>query len=365
MTKARVAKQAPTLCLGADIKNRFLFVEGERWRFGPDYHDLALAENYQGFRSRVFRLCRGLKAKPVVIACDRHPGYLSTHLAKEVAASLPGHRMIFVQHHHAHIASVMNEHALKRPVIGVSFDGTGFGTDGHIWGGEFLLVERGTFRRLAHLRYFQMPGGDRVVREPWRMVLSILGQRARGRLRKVGRKQQDIVLSMMARDFNSPLTSSAGRLFDAAAALLGLGETAAYEAQGPVRLEALCEPTCEAGYDFKVDRTDGLLVVDTQPVFRQMLKDVKDGKTKAFIATRFHNTMADMIIVTVKRLSRATGIRDVALSGGVFQNRFLREAVTARLSRSPYHVFFNERTPVNDFNISLGQYDVSRRSGKG
>lgn len=346
------------LALGADIKNRFLIAKNGQIYFGPEIGDLSLVENYKIFKKEVSRAVK--RFKPNVIACDMHPGYFSSRLAKIFSIDYKLSTINYIQHHHAHIASVMEEHRIKRPVIGVSFDGTGYGMDGNMWGGEFLFVKGVKFERLAHLKYRMMPGGDRVVYEPWRMVLSILGEEGADFIKGVSEKEKALVLSMMSKNINSPLSSSAGRLFDAAAALLGICRVASYEAEGPIKLEVICDTEASDTYVREVPDT---FAINTDGIFRGMLKDIKKGKSRKAIATKFHNSMCDIIISTVKRLSRRISIKDVVLSGGVFQNSFLKAKVIKSLISEGYNVYINSRTPVNDLNIALGQYYVSCNTG--
>jgi len=345
------------LALGSDIKNRFLFAKGRTIYFGPDMGDLSRAANYESFQRQISKVIR--KNKPDIIAHDLHPGYFSSLLAKDLARRSKCRSLIAVQHHHAHIASVIAEKRIKKPVIGVSFDGTGFGTDENFWGGEFLLVDNNGFSRLAHLKYRKMPGSDKVVYEPWRMVLSILGDKAKEFIEGVDREDIDLVSSMLSRGINSPLSSSAGRLFDAAAALAGLCLHTSYEAEGPIKLQTLCRETIEDSYGFVIDREDSCYIIDTDPIFLAMAKDLKKGGRKETVATRFHNSMAEIITNTVKKISADISIKDIVLSGGVFQNEFLTGRVTKSLTSLGFSVFINEKHPFNDLNISLGQYYVA------
>lgn len=356
--------RATVLCVGADIKNKFLIANGTKLHCGPEIGDLSDARNYERFKRAIERHFKITLAKPVMIACDLHPDYFSTKLANALSRDL-AMQCIGVQHHHAHIASVLYEHGLRKPVIGVSFDGTGFGTDAKIWGGEFLLVEKKSFRRLAHLKYLRMPGAQKVVRQPWRMALSVLGEKAIPFLKSIKKEDKEIVLSMMSKDINSPWTSSAGRLFDAAAALMGVCENASYEAQGPVKLEGLCDDSIRGRYDFDMSCCNGSYVVDAQGAFSGILKDLKKGKSLSEISTKFHNSVVEMIVATVKKLSDDTGLRDVALSGGVFQNKFLKAQTMKKCESCGLNVFTNERMPVNDFNIAWGQFHVSGRTCQG
>jgi len=350
------------LALGADIKNRFLFARGNKIVLGPDIGDLSHVDNFEFFKKQTQQIIKN--NKPNIIACDLHPEYFSTKFAREFDYQFSTVNCQLIQHHHAHIASVMQEHKLTGPVIGVSFDGTGYGEDANSWGGEFLLVDRNGFKRLAHLKYRMMPGGDKVVHEPWRMVLSILGKKAFPLLNGVKKKDKELMLAMLAKNINSPLTSSAGRLFDAAAALLGICVKALYEAEGPIKLEAMCDEKIDARYGFKISKENGYFIIDADGLFLGMFNDLRKGRDKCLIATKFHNSMTEIIIETVKRLSKSFGIKDIALSGGVFQNKFLKTRVIQKLCNSGFSVFTNLRVPVNDLNISLGQYYVSGHSGK-
>ena len=348
------------LALGADIKNRFLLAKDKSIYHGPEIGDLSDVTNYEIFKRSIARAVK--RTMPDTIACDLHPNYFSTRFAKEYT-QLSKVSCKLIQHHHAHIASVMQEHNLKTPVIGVAFDGTGFGTDGNIWGGEFLLVDRKGFKRLAHLKYRPMPGAEKVIHEPWRMALSIVGKKANSLLKGIDKKDKEIVLSMVEKNINSPLTSSAGRLFDAAAALLNICTVASYEAEGPIRLEALCDKVIEGLYESKVSGKDPY-VIDTGPLFDGMLKDLKKGRDKRLIATRFHNSMAEVIVSMVKRLSRKYTIKNIALSGGVFYNRFLMHRVLEGFEKLDLNIFTNKEYNVGDLNIALGQYYVSCNTGK-
>jgi len=358
--KRKAKHKDALLAVGADIKNRILLSRGDELCFGADIGDLGDAANYEKFKDQIRRFARGETV--ATVAYDPHPGYFSSRFALQ--NEFHAAHLVPVQHHHAHIASVLQEHALKPPVMGVSFDGTGFGPDGNIWGGEFLLVDAQGCKRVAHLKYQKMPGAEKVVREPWRMALSILDKKGAAFLRLRDKKSIDTVLSMLKQDINVPLTSSAGRLFDAAAALLGIAPTAAYEAEGPIKLEALCRQGIGGEYDFDIISGNGGLVIDPRPVFDGMIKDMKKDVRLHVMATKFHRSMARIIVDAVKKISRKTRLKTVALSGGVFQNKFFKNLAMNELSASGYQVYTNETFPVNDLNISLGQYYVSCGSGK-
>jgi hydrogenase maturation protein HypF len=347
------------LCLGADIKNRFIFAKGKDFYSGPDIGDLSDAHNFTEFKKEISVKIKKL-GKPKVIACDLHPSYNSVRFARENdRLFVRGYKLIQVQHHHAHIASVLQENRMKKAVIGVSFDGTGYGADGNIWGGEFLLVNRYKFRRLAHFKYRMMPGADKVIYEPWRMVLSILGEKGAHFIKGIDKKSKDIILLMMSKNINSPLTSSAGRLFDAAAALLGVCIRASYEAEGPMKLEAMCDRRIEEAYDFKTVKSKGCYTIDTDDIFLGILKDLRKGRSKHSIAAKFHNSIIEIIVSTVKKLSKDFNLKDVALGGGVFQNKFIKIKVIEKLTKNNFNIFTNKISPVNDYNIAWGQYYVS------
>jgi len=331
------------LALGADIKNQFILASNGKLKLGPELGDLSVGENYARFKQAL----KGVKVDMAV--CDLHPGYFSTQYTQNFK------RIRHIQHHHAHIASVAYEHKLKKPVIGVSFDGTGYGTDGNIWGGEFLLVKNKAFKRIAHLGYHQMPGGDKVITEPWRMVLGILGKRAFGYIKKAKKADQELVLTMLAKDLNSPLTSSVGRLFDACAALLGIAQVAKYEAEGPIKLEKLCNQKVKESYNFVIRKNEDYYIIDTNQIFEEILEDLKKKVSKNTIATKFHNSIAQIIIKMCKKLSKELKIKDICLSGGVFQNKFLLNKVIKGIKASKLNVYYNQITPINDYNIALGQ----------
>jgi hydrogenase maturation protein HypF len=349
---------------GGDIKNKFLFAKGDELYPGPDIGDLSDAENFEKFKKEAHCLAIDKKIKPSVIAYDLHPGYFSTKFAKEKHSWLAKkYKLIPVQHHHAHIASVMYEYDLKEPVIGATFDGTGYGTDGNIWGGEFLLAEGANFKRLAYLKYRPMPGGDKVISEPWRMVLSILAEEGASFIEGVPEKDKKLVLAMLEKGINSPLTSSAGRLFDAASALLGLCVYASYEAEGPIKLEAMCSEEVVESYKFSVMREEDHYIVDTDGVFKGMASDI-GKKPEALIATKFHNSMAEVISRMVQKLSREYRINKIVLSGGVFQNKFLKKRVLEKLEKTNLKIFTNRSYPAGDLNVALGQYYVSSSTCK-
>jgi hydrogenase maturation protein HypF len=302
-----------------------------------------------------------------------HPDYASTRYAleraEEVRGREPAPRLVAVQHHHAHLASCMAENGLTGPVIGVTFDGTGFGTDGTVWGGEFLVGDYRHFRRVAHLRYVGMPGGEQAIRQPWRMAVahlrdagvetSLLKERLPpGTLRTVEK--------MLEKGFNTPLTSSAGRLFDAVAALAGVREIASYEGQAAVELEWLATGAApEEGYPFEVveapagNPSEATLIVDTRPLIRAVAADASRPTEAVRIARRFHSTVVEIIAAVCDRIRATTDIGTVVLSGGVFLNALLTSEVSARLAGEGFQVYRHRLVPPNDGGLSLGQLAIA------
>ncbi|MFH1594660.1 MAG: hypothetical protein ABID09_08195 [Candidatus Omnitrophota bacterium] len=353
-----MSKGSNILALGADMKSRYLVASGSKLEFGPEIGDLGEARNFAFFKRKVQQVVK--RTKPAIITHDLHPGYFSTRLARRIGAEHPAASLLPVQHHYAHIASVMAEFGLKGPAIGVALDGTGLGTDGNIWGGEFIVVRNRNFNRVGHFKYIRMPGGEKVISEIWRMVISILGRVGCPFLKDVEEIAKEMLISMMEKGINSPLTSSVGRIFDAAASLTGVCREAAYEAEGPIKLEKLCDYKIKESYNFTISKNKGTFTIDVRPIFFELIKDLKKRTKRSVIATKFHNSMVMAVFKMVKKITEETGIKDVLLSGGVFQNSFLRRRLMEKLSKAGFKVFINEKTPVNDHNIALGQYYIAK-----
>jgi hydrogenase maturation protein HypF len=355
----------PVLAGGAHLKNTFCIGRGRHAYVSQHLGDLESYETLRLYRGEIERMQRLLNVRPRVIAHDLHPDYASTAFALEQAG-----RHIPVQHHHAHIAGVLAEHGLAGQVIGVALDGAGWGDDGCIWGGEFLVADLCDFRRAAHLRYVPLPGGEQAVRQPWRMAASYL-QHAVGPewveldlpcLEGVDRERRRQVRKMMERGVGCPRTSSAGRLFDAVAALALGREGVSYEGQAAALLEAAVEPAAGEGYRFTWSETRNRtapLEVDAAPVIRSVLADLGAGVPVGDIAGRFHTGVVSLIVEVCGLLRRETGLERVALSGGVFQNAFLLRETLTGLQGAGFDVFTNRRVPPNDGGISLGQAAVA------
>ncbi len=351
------------LALGGQEKGTFTMTRGDAAFVSPHLGDLGDHRSQLNYRSELVSFEKMLSVSPSVIVRDMHPDYFTSR----IAGVLDAERIIEVQHHHAHAVSVMAEYGIREPVIGVSFDGTGYGGDGTLWGGEFLLARQQDFRRLAHLKCVPLPGGERAVREPWRMSLMYLrelyGESAIEKAPpglKLGDLPAEIIMEMAGRNINSIPTSSAGRLFDAVAGLLGLGLKVTYEAQAAIALESLA---FEAGpgekrYGF-VCSEDHPMEIDAAPVIGGILGDIGAGIEPAVIAAAFHESVAAMIVDTVVSLADLNGCSTAVMSGGVFQNRLLCERIM-KLSAGTGTRFLMHRTvPPNDGGVSLGQAQIA------
>ncbi len=347
----------PTLALGAHLKNTVALGVGNNAFVSQHIGDLATAEAFDAFRAATADLPRLYDVMPEIVACDLHPDYLSTKHALQL--DLP---VAQVQHHFAHIVACMAENEIEPPALGVSWDGTGFGTDGTIWGGEFLLAGDTGFERLAHLRRFRLPGGEAAVKEPRRTALGLLYEIFgddlwnRGELlRDFSAREVPVLRQMLKTGTNAPLTSSAGRLFDGIAALIGLRKFATFEGQAAMELEfAICAETTR-NYPFNLQKGSPA-IIDWAPAVSAILDDMRQKKSTGEIAAKFHNMMIEAIIAVARKL----GEPKVVLSGGCFQNRYLTERTVSRLREEDFQPYWHQRIPPNDGGISLGQLIAAR-----
>lgn len=335
----RLETKQHLLGCGAELKNTFCLAKGRHAFVSPHIGDLENYETLKAFTEGIEHFKRLFAIDPVLVAHDLHPEYLSTKYALEQDVELLG-----VQHHHAHVAACLADNGEDGPVLGVAFDGTGFGPDGTIWGGEFLLADLAGYQRLSHLRPVAMPGGAAAIRQPWRMAASYLDE--------LGRPAREDIVRLKRSGLNSPLTSSAGRLFDAAAALLGVRESITYEGQAAIELEQLADPAERSAYRARVDD-----VVHGEDLIAALLDD--DGP-RATRAARFHNGVADAIVRTCDRFRDHS--TTVALSGGVFQNVLLLDRTVELLEQHGFRVLTHRNVPTNDGGISFGQVAVASRT---
>jgi hydrogenase maturation protein HypF len=374
-----VAAQRPILAVGAELKHTFTLARGPRAHVAPHNGDLEDLPTHRAFTDGLAHLERLLALEPEVVAHDLHPEYLST---KYALAGFPAARRIVVQHHHAHVASCAAEHGRPERFIGVAYDGLGMGDDGTLWGGEILVADLLGYRRVARFGRAPLAGGALAVKRPWRMALGYLlaaeelpggdgaaldPDLAAPFLARLDPREVAVLRTQVARRLNAPLASSAGRLFDAAAALLGLRDVAEYEAQAAIDLEIAAGERRAAALPARVARLDGLLVYDPRPTLRALLEGRAAGRAPGALAAAFQETIAEVTRELVAATAAETGLRLVCLSGGVFQNRRLASTLVRRLARDGFEVLINRRVPVNDGGISYGQAAVAaaRMAGAG
>jgi len=347
------------LATGAELVNCFCLGKGNYAILSQHIGDLKNFETYAFYREAIDHFQKIFRLKAEWVAHDMHPDYLSTRYAIGT-----GLKRIAIQHHHAHIASAMAEHGLDEMVIGVSLDGTGYGDDGNIWGSEFLVCDLNDYMRYTHFEYKPMPGGDMVTYEPWRMAVSYLyfifgdGFLDSGLpfLRNVEKEKLHIVVGMLKQKLNSPLTSGAGRLFDAMAALLNLCTHSRFHAEAPMRLENAILQGVKDSYPFSADRT-----IAFDETFRSVLEDIQAGNSVGLISAKFHNTIIDVIEKVVKKIHQETGLNKVVLSGGTFQNRYLLQNLEPRLKKYGFEVYVQNSIPSNDGGIALGQLLIAAK----
>jgi hydrogenase maturation protein HypF len=353
---------SPILATGAELKNSFCITRG---RYAFQSHHIGDMENYETLRSfeeSVTHYESLFRVKPEALAHDLHPDYMATRYACERAEreNLPA---LGVQHHHAHIASCMADNGLteEHTVIGVSFDGTGYGDDGAIWGGEFLLADYHGYQRPFHLTYSLMPGGEAAVRQPWRLALAWLEQtdhewdKELAPVKEVDSEALSIVRRQIELKLNAPVTSSMGRLFDAVSSLTGVRQTVNYEAQAAIELEALVDPDEEFPYPFALGENE----VDPAPLIRSIVTDLRAGLAVGRIAARFHNGVAFMVEQVCRQMRDKYGVAEVALSGGVWQNMVLLTKTERLLRESGFKVYIHRQVPSNDGGLALGQAAVA------
>jgi hydrogenase maturation protein HypF len=354
------APQRSVLAVGGELKAAVCLTREDRGFMSQHIGDLKNAATLRSLEEAVAHLERILDIKPEVVAHDLHPDYLSS----VYAAGLQGIPQVPVQHHHAHMASCMAENGLEGETLGVVFDGTGYGLDGTIWGGEFLLGDYRAFHRCGHFRSVPMPGGDAAIREPLRMVISYLHDIYGNTLydlplpclAEVGELDRKLFLKMLERGINSPLTSSCGRLFDAVAAMIGVRNRISYEGQAAIELEALAEEAdTDLNYPYSVISTTDGIVLDMRLMLRSVVEDLQAMEPRSFIARRFHNTVARATTDVCEKIRGTNGVNRVVLSGGSFQNKLLAEGIYSGLVAKDFEVFTHRLVPPNDGGLALGQ----------
>ena len=353
---------------GAELTSTFCMGKGHQAIMSQYIGDLKNLETLDFYREIYGRFCHMFRFSPELVVSDLHPDYMSSRFARQLAEEHPNIQHISVQHHHAHIASGMLDAGLEGEVLGFSFDGTGAGSDGHSWGGEVLKADYLNFERLFHFEYIPLPGGDKASQEPWRMGLSYL-YRCFGDdlydlqiplVKAIDRKNIGHITTMIDQKLNTPLASSAGRLFDAVAAITGLNYYSTYQAEAPMLLESVLDPSEKGIYEFEI--------CDNQVSFIRMIKsiveDIHDRLSTGRISAKFHNTVVDLIFQLSKQIRTESGMNRIVLGGGTFQNRYLSKKAMDKLIKERFEVYIPQKIPLNDQGIAAGQIAIgaSRRS---
>lgn len=346
------------LAAGAELKNTFCLVRGPYAFLSHHIGDMENYETLEAYENGIKHYERLFRVSPELIAYDLHPNYMPTRYALD-RAEREGIDAIGVQHHHAHIAACMAEHALEpgSQVIGLAFDGTGYGTDGTIWGGEVLIGGYADFERPYHLSPFRLPGGDLAVKEPWRVALSLLSEIGLTEgfelpvFKSIDAKHMEVVLKQVENGVNAPLTTSMGRLFDAVAALAGVRERVNYEAQAAIELEAFVDPAEKGHYPIRLKH--GL--IDHGPLMHSIVEDLFAGVGPGVVAAKFHQGIVELVSQLCHSLKEELGLDTVVLSGGVWQNMILLERTVGRLQMDGFQVLWHRRVPANDGGLALGQ----------
>ena len=367
-------KTKQVLGCGAEEKNTFCLTKDNYAFISQHIGDMENLETLEHFENTLALYKKLFRIEPETIAYDLHPEYLSTKYALELSSQFSHLELVPVQHHHAHIVSCMVDNAVDSHVIGVALDGTGYGSDKRIWGGEFLVVDYKSFHRMGHLEYLPLPGGAAAIRRPYRTalgyLLKLLGENSLNRklafLKQVDTVEIGLIKQQIQTGLNSPLASSMGRLFDAVSALVGIRGEIDYEGQAAVELEMTAYDALDKvgnkGYPYSIIESDGVNIIQLTELFSAIVKDLYQGMSKATISARFHNTVAQMICEMCQLTAKRTGINQIALSGGVFQNRLLLRKVIPLLESASFSVLTHKHVPCNDGGISLGQAIIANFS---
>lgn len=350
------------LALGAQQNNTFCLAEGEKAFLSGYIGDLDDVDAEIFYDSEIKSSMQLFDLEPQIIVCDLHPDYISTRYARHFKNRLP---VRSIQHHHAHFASVLAEHALEGNAIGLIFDGTGYGGDGTLWGGEALWGNIAGTVRFGHMLQAPLPGGEAAIREPWRMALAMVSiscgkAEALSFFRDYGDRAR-LLLQMVERSNNFPMTSGAGRLFDAVAALAGVRNHATYEGQAAIELEQVLDDSAHGSYRFDLVREDNMIIFDWRRLIRHIVHDVGEGCSSGKISARFHRAVVQLLFDVCSMAREKYGCSRVALSGGVFQNVYLIGRGTAGLQKRGFAVYANEKVPANDGGISYGQAAAASR----
>ena len=347
------------LAVGGELKNTICLLKDDKAFISQHIGDLENIEAYNFFKMTIEHLKKIFDIKPKLIVHDLHPQYFSTQWAIEQ----PEIETIAVQHHHAHIAACMAENKLSESVIGIIMDGTGYGTDGSIWGGEILIGDYNNFDRFAHFEQMPLPGGDAAIKAPWRTAVSYLHKTfgsSMPNLPFIDNHNIKPIIEMVEKNVNSPVTSSCGRLFDAVAALSGGRQTIRYEAQAAIELMQAFESLDVRPFEFEIEQVKGKRNILIQPIIRSLVRSIQNNESFSKISSRFHKTLVQIFLEIANEARNETGIIDIALSGGVFQNMILFEHTILALEKANFKVYTHSQVPTNDGGISLGQAMIGR-----
>jgi len=349
---------------GSEFVNCFCIGKGNQAILSQHIGDLKNLETFEFYKESYNLYKKLFRFTPKTIVCDLHPDYLSSKFAEKLKLEEPEIELIKVQHHHAHIVSCMAEHQLNEKVIGISFDGVGLGDDGNIWGGEFFINDLANYERFIHFEYIKVAGGDMVSKEPWRSASSYLfhyfGEDIFKELdfftEKNDAKNLKMYLQILKSNFNTYKTSSAGRLFDAIASLIGIVNKAGYHAEAPVKLESVINEQITERYNFAINE-----VISFKETFKGIISDMKKNIDISIISAKFHNTIVELVLETAKLMKQKTNINKVVLSGGTFQNKYLLSQLENKLKEDKFEVFTSLKIPSNDGGIALGQLIIASK----
>ncbi|MDD5713228.1 MAG: Sua5/YciO/YrdC/YwlC family protein, partial [Smithellaceae bacterium] len=356
----RLQQSMPSvLALGGHMKAALCILRGDEAFLSPHVGDMETPQARDFFHENIVLLKRITETSPAIVACDLHPAYYST----QVALKMEGVRIDRVQHHHAHIVSCLAENGMQGPVIGLSMDGTGYGTDGTIWGGEFLVADTKGFQRVGHLCTFQLPGGEKAIHEPWRTAAALLVNACGRKWRRIAEgldlipetRYYGALERMLSQGAGSPVTSSLGRLFDGVAAILGIRRRVSFEGQAAMELEGCSLPAQHREFPYEIEAHGEMLRLDLSATIRAIAEEYVAGVPAGVTAGAFHETLVAAFVAMTEMIRERTGIDRVALSGGCFQNRILLEGCLDRLPEKGFKVFRHRLVPANDGGIALGQ----------
>lgn len=355
------------LAFGAEKVNTFALGKGETILQSQYIGDLKNWETYRFYTESLERFRHLFRFRPARLVCDLHPDYLSSREAERLSSDLHL-SLLRVQHHHAHAAACMLEYGLDEPVIALVLDGTGLGDDGKVWGGEIFLCDRRSYKRLSHLEYVPLPGGDKASTEPWRMAVAFLWHYfgdelsfPSGFVQRIGKAKIQMLLKMMEKGINTPYTSSAGRLFDAVASLLGVCDVSTHQAEAPVKLEQLASDELHSRYSVLIEEE----IISMRPVLKGILEDLNAGVPAGDLSARFHNTLSWLLLEKAKLYRLQTGVEKVVISGGCFQNKRLTEQLQRMFAKEGIPLYVPGRIPCNDGGIAVGQLAIAASQYEG